>query len=169
MKLQEALRHTVLNLAQREGWIHPTVCVTTSRKQDKATINIAISGTEDMDVNGVLRRELDALRDLQSEEASAAWPEITIHAMVMMGATWTGTTVVTIGRARPLAGGVLIMATRTVCPTSATLSMICRPRVMACVPATSARNTSGTTWKRSPRMSSPPLMSFSATARRWRN
>jgi hypothetical protein len=43
----------------------------------------------------MLRRELDALRDRQSEGARAAWPEVTIHAMVMMGATWTGTTVVT--------------------------------------------------------------------------
>ena len=94
MKLQEVIRHAVLHVAKREGWAHPSVRVTLARRNNKATISISISGRSDMDVEGVLRKELDALRDLQSGEARRLWPEITVHSMVMLGATWTGTTVV---------------------------------------------------------------------------
>jgi hypothetical protein len=56
MKLKEAIRHTVLAVARREGGIHPQLRVTLGRKTNKATISLAVSGTADLDAPPRTRR-----------------------------------------------------------------------------------------------------------------
>jgi hypothetical protein len=94
MKLQQAIRETVLHVAQQQAWVHPQVGVTFAPKRNRVTISICISGTPDTKVEPVLRPYLDTLRDRQTDEVRRVWPEIVIRASVITRVSYASTTTV---------------------------------------------------------------------------
>lgn len=97
MRLQQAVRHVCLAVAQREDWKHPDVRVTVAPKKGTLTVRVALSGDHRReDVERILRHSIDTLRDRQTEEVRSAWPVVEIRplAINIVGVTYVGTTII---------------------------------------------------------------------------
>jgi len=95
--LKAALKLFTLNVAAAEGWRNASVRVYQSRKTNRVSVHIAFSGDEGVDYNveSTLAHAYDVLRSRQTPDVQAVWPTIVVESFIMISATWTGTTRVT--------------------------------------------------------------------------
>jgi len=92
--LKSALKTFTLNVAAAEGWRRPSVRVYLRRKSNGVSVHIAFSGDEGVNYNveATLAHAYGVLRSRQTPDVQAVWPEIIVESLICLGATWTGTT-----------------------------------------------------------------------------